>query len=389
MGADLGSEFNQSNDGSRLTTDMVLDDATVTALQGLGISRRRFMSYCAGLASLMALPQAMVPRLAQAALSPAKPSVVYMSFQECTGCLESLVNSFAFQGGTTINNLILNLISLDYQETLMAAAGAQAEGLLKTLTSKTGYVLIVDGSIPSRWDSGYFVSGERSGVARFRDAAKKAGLIIAVGTCASFGGLPKADPNPTGAVSIGTLMTQLKISKPLINISGCPPIPEVITGTILYYLASGMPELDKLRRPKVFYGETVHEDCYREECFEDGPYVQAFDDNASRKGGCLYWIGCKGPVTYNACSTIRWNQGTSNPIMAGHGCIGCSEPDFWDRLNLNNQKGFYVPIADEPYDGHGGSQPCSNCHDDDDDDEPYDGHGGSQPCSNCHDDDDD
>jgi hydrogenase small subunit len=369
MGANLGSDFNRSKDSGQPAADMTLDEATVLRLQQLGISRRRFLSYCAGLASLMALPQSMIPRLAQAATSPAKPSVVYMSFQECTGCLESMVNSFAFKGGTTIDNLILNLISLDYQETLMAAAGDQAEDLLKTLTSKTDYVLIVDGSIPAHWNSGYFVSGERSGVARFRDAAMNAALIIAVGTCASFGGLPKANPNPTGAVSIGTLMAQLKISKPLINVSGCPPIPEVITGTILYYLASGMPKLDNLRRPKVFYGETVHEDCAREDCFEDGPYVRAFDDAASRKGGCLFMVGCKGPVTYNACSTLRWNQGVSNPINAGHGCLGCSEPDFWDRLNLNNQPGFYVPIADEPYDGHGGSQPCSNCHDGDDDDD--------------------
>ena len=259
----------------------------------------------------------------------------------------------------------------------MAAAGMQAEQILHGLNSKTGYVLIVDGSIPSQWNSGYFVSGERSGVARFRDAVKNAALVIAVGTCASFGGLPKADPNPTGAVSIGTLMRQLGISKPLINVSGCPPIPEVITGTILYYLARGMPKLDSLGRPKTFYGETVHDDCYREECFDDGPFVRAFDDSAARKGGCLYMVGCKGPVTYNACSTIRWNQGVSNPIMSGHGCIGCSEPDFWDRINLNNEKGFYIPISEEPYDGHGGDQPCESCHDgsgggDDDDDDDDD-----------------
>lgn len=323
-----------------------LDEASARELLKLGISRRGFMSFCMGMASLMALPLSMAPQLAMAALSPKKPSVVYMSFQECTGCLESLVNSFAFRGGTTIENLILNLISLDYQETLMAASGAQAEEQLSALTAagNAGYVLVVDGSVPAQWDSGYFVSGGRSGVARFRDAAKNAGVIIAVGTCASFGGLPKADPNPTDAVSIGDLMVNLGISKPLINVSGCPPIPEVITAVILYYLAKGMPALDALHRPKMFYGKTVHDECYREESFEDGPFAMSFDDANARKGRCLFKMGCKGPVAHNACSTVKWNQGTSSPMMSGHGCIGCSEPNFWDHMNQQGIKGFYVPL---------------------------------------------
>ena len=364
MTADLQNRAHRSASHGYSGERIDFDEATASRLLELGISRRRFMSYCAGLASLMALPQAMVPRLAAAAVSPAKPSVVYMSFQECTGCLESLVNSFAFGGGTTIDNLILNMISLDYQETLMAAAGAQAEDQLTTVTSKSDYVLVVDGSIPAQWDSGYFISGERSGVARFKAAAKNAALIVAVGTCASFGGLPKANPNPTGAMSIGDLMADLGISKPLINVSGCPPIPEVITGVILYYLASGMPMLDSLRRPRVFFGDTVHEDCYRRESFLEGPLAQAFDDNNSRKGKCLYSLGCKGLVTHNACASVRWNQGTSFPMMSGHGCIGCAEPDFWDRVNANNQTGFYFPIAAGS--GHSRGLPCNTCHDGDD-----------------------
>jgi hydrogenase small subunit len=325
----------------------------------------------------MALSQSLVPKLAAAATctlsgatGKAKPSVVYMSFQECTGCLESLVNSFAGATSDTIENLILNMISLDYQETLMAAAGTQAEDQLKAITdvSKKGYVLVVDGSIPAAANSGYFVSGGRSGVERFRAAAKDAGLIIAVGTCASFGGLPKANPNPTGAVSIGDLMAKLKISKPLINVSGCPPIPEVITGTILYYLCSGLPALDSLKRPTLYYGKTVHDDCLREEFFDDdGLFAAAFDDTASRNGGCLFDLGCKGPVTHNACSRIKWNQGTSYPMLSGHGCIGCAEPNFWDLGNLGangDKQGFYFRLrkADD-YNGHGNGKSCSTCHD--------------------------
>jgi hydrogenase small subunit len=326
-----------------------LDDLTASRIAAAGYSRRHFMASMASMVSLLGLPASMIPELAAAATSPKKPSVVYMSFQECTGCLESLVNSFAFSGGTSIENLILNMISLDYQETLMAAAGEQAEAQLRTSTATRGYVLVVDGSIPANWQSGYFVSGGRSGVARFRDAAANAGLIVAVGTCASFGGLPKAAPNPTGAISIGQMMTNLGITVPLVNISGCPPVPEVITGTILYYLARGLPALDTLLRPTVFYGETVHEECNREEYLEDGPHVKVFDDSNARFGGCLIEMGCKGPVTHNACTKIKWNQGVSFPMMAGHGCLGCSEPNFWDRLNTGNKKGFYVPLARGSY----------------------------------------
>ena len=324
-------------------------------LHELGVSRRAFMQFCAGMASLMALPPSMGPAMAATLLAAsAKPSVVYMSFQECTGCLESLVNSFPTTSAKSISieKLILETISLDYQETLMAGAGDKAETRLEELTSQanSGYVLIVDGSIPNVANSGYFVSHGQSGVNRFKNAAANAGLIIAVGTCASFGGLPKADPNPTGAVSIGDLLKTLGMGgKPLINVSGCPPIPEVITGVIMYYLTSGMPELDSNKRPKVFYGETVHEHCYREESFEDGPWVERFDDTNARKGACMLHMGCKGPVTHNACSKLKWNQGTSFPIQSGHGCIGCSEPNFWD-LNLGAGKGFYVQLPKGSYD---------------------------------------
>ncbi len=360
-----------------------LSEATVRRLQEWGISRRRFLTYCAGMASVMALPQSLVPKLAAAATGTlpnaagaARPSVVYMSFQECTGCLESMVNSFAFGGGEQIDSLILNWISLDYQETLMAAAGDRAETTLREATAKSGYVLVVDGSIPRLQEQdrdgkpgyGYFVSGGRSGAVRFRDAAQNAGLIIAVGTCASFGGLPHAAPNPTDAMSIEEVMLEYGISKPLINVSGCPPIPEVITGTIMYFLLKGMPGLDKLRRPTVYYGKTVHDDCVREEFFDDdGFFTTSFDDTAARKGACLFDMGCKGPDTHNACSRVKWNQGTSYPMLSGHGCIGCSEPNFWDKGNLGpnrNQQGFYYRLSKaEDYNGHGQGKACNTCHD--------------------------
>jgi len=311
-----------------------LDETIGGRLTQLGISRRGFMQFCAGMASMMAIPAAMVPRMAHAVLS-SKPSVIYMSFQECTGCLESLVNSSTVTqaNSTTIENLILNLVSLDYQETLMASAGDRAEYTRDQIIARNAgkFVLIVDGSIPKDPNNGYFVSGGKSGVLRFVEAAEHAGLILALGSCAAFGGLPNADPNPTGAVSIAEIMKLNGISKPLINISGCPPIPEVITGVIMYYLTYGAaPALDSKLRPKVFYGENIHEDCYREDNFEDGRFVEKFDDTGARNGYCLLHMGCKAPITHNACRKVKWNARTSYPIQSGHGCIGCSEPYFWD-----------------------------------------------------------
>ena len=157
-----------------------------------------------------------------------------------------------------------------------------------------------------------------------------------MGTCAAYGGLPYADPNPTGAASVSDIITD----KPIINVPGCPPIPVVITGVLAHYLTFGtLPELDHLGRPKAFYGQNIHDRCYRRPFYERGEFAETFDDEGARKGWCLYKLGCKGPTTYNACATTKWNEGTSWPVEAGHGCIGCSEPNFWDG------GGFYQALS--------------------------------------------
>ncbi len=120
--------------------------------------------------------------------------------------------------------------------------------------------------------------------------------------------------------------------KPIINVSGCPPIPEVVTGTLLQFITTGqVPDLDEHRRPKAFFGNTIHDRCYRRSFYDQGKFAKSFDDEGARNGWCLYELGCKGPTTYNACATLKWNGGTSFPIESGHGCLGCSEPGFWDK----------------------------------------------------------
>jgi hydrogenase small subunit len=143
-----------------------------------------------------------------------------------------------------------------------------------------------------------------------------------------MGCVQAAKPNPTQATPIDKVI----LDKPIIKVPGCPPIAEVMTGVITFITTFGrLPELDRQGRPKMFYSQRIHDKCYRRAHFDAGQFVEEWDDENARKGYCLYKMGCKGPTTYNACSTVRWNGGVSFPIQSGHGCIGCSEEGFWDK----------------------------------------------------------
>jgi len=311
-----------------------------------GITRRTFMKYCATLASMMALPPAAGRAMAEAVASAAaargvanpRPSVIWLPFQECTGCTESITRSHT----PTLEGLIFDVVSLDYQETLMAAAGHQAEEALHAAmkANEGKYLLIVDGSVPLGLDGAYSCIAGKSNLDTLKEVAKGAAAIVAMGSCAAFGGLPHAKPNPTGAVAVSDVVKQLGKPVPIINIPGCPPIPVVITGVLAHFLTFGsLPELDKHGRPKAFYGETIHDRCYRRPFYDQGKFAKTFDDEGARNGWCLFELGCKGPVTHNACATVKWNGGTSWPVESGHGCLGCSEPDFWDA------GGFYKALS--------------------------------------------
>jgi len=312
------------------------------SLSRQGVSRRGFLKFCAVTASTLALSPKEGALLAETLAGQPRPTVIWLSFQECTGCTESLTRSF----DPTLETLLLDHLSLDYHHTLQAASGARAESARTTsMRDNYGkYVLIVDGSIPLGQNGAYSTIAGVSNLAMLKESVEGAALVIAVGTCASFGGLPMAEPNPTGAVGVRELMTRGQItSKPLINVSGCPPVPEVISGVIAYYLVYGaLPALDAQGRPSVYYANTVHDCCTRLPHYQAGRFAQSFDDAGARLGYCLFLLGCKGPTTHNACSTVKWNGGTSYPMNSGHGCLGCAEPNFWDK------GGFYNMLATVP-----------------------------------------
>lgn len=283
------------------------------------------------MATVLALPGSAIPVMAEKLSQQTRPSVIWLSFQECTGCTESFTRSHA----PTIEELIFNYISLDYHHTLQAASGLSAEQAREQAMKQFAgeYLLIVDGSIPLNNNGACSTIAGRTNLDLLQECAENAAAIIAIGTCASYGGLPGANPNPTGAVSVQALMEEKRIeTKPLVNLPGCPPLPIAISGVLAHYITfNSLPELDELKRPVSIYGNTVHERCSRYHFYQEEKFVEKFDDEGARKGWCLYKLGCKGPVTHNACAVHKWNNGTSFPIEAGHPCIGCSEPGFWDK----------------------------------------------------------
>lgn len=305
-----------------------------------GYSRRDFMKFCGSMAAMLGLESTGIAQIAKALETNPRIPILWMHFQECTCCSESFIRS----SHPIVADIILDKISLDYTETLMAAAGHQAEKSLQdTMQKYKGkYILMVEGSIPTK-NKGYCMIGGKSAIDILKEVAEGAKAIVAWGNCASAGCVQAANPNPTGAQPVHKVIH----GKPIINVQGCPPIAEVMAGVVVHLLAfDRIPQLDALGRPKAFYSRRVHDTCYRRPNYDAGLFVESFDDENAKKGYCLYKMGCKGPNTYNSCGVIKWNNGVSFPIQSGHPCIGCSEANFWDNgpfyQHLANFPGFGI-----------------------------------------------
>lgn len=307
-----------------------------------GVSRRDFLKFCGEIAVVLGLGMTAGPRIAKALEAVKRPSVIWLQLQECTGCVESVLRT----ADPTIGDLLLDLVSLDYNHTLMAGAGAAVERAKQSaMTANKGkYVLVVTGSIPTKEGGIYTMIGGRTADDLVKEAAEGAAAILAVGACAHWGSVQAARPNPTGAVGVRDIIK----NRPIVNIAGCPPIGDTVTATVVHYLTFGrLPAVDGEGRPLFAYGKRIHDQCSRRAHFDAGQFVESFDDESARKGWCLYSVGCKGPETFSPCPIFQWNTRTSWPIGAGHPCIGCTEPNFWDTMTpfygrLPNVGGFPV-----------------------------------------------
>lgn len=317
---------------------------TIKGIKGFGprerldllgsLDRREFMSFCATMAAVLGLEASYIPKIAEAVEAGArKPSVIWLHFAECTADSEAFIRS----SYPSTEELVLNVLSVDYHETIMAASGEQAEAALAQAMkdNKGKYIAVCEGAIPLATPPGpggkpgaYLTIAGKTGIELARDVCADAFAVMCVGNCSSFGGVQAQRPNPTGAVGV-----EEAIGRSTIKIAGCPHNVVNSVATIVNYLLLGtLPKTDKLGRPLFAYGKRIHDHCPRRAHFDAGQFVESFGDEGAKQNWCLYKMGCKGPQTYHNCPLVEYNDGTSWPVKGGHGCIGCSEPQFWDNM---------------------------------------------------------
>jgi len=299
------------------------------------LNRRDFMTFCTKIAAVLGLSATWAPKIAHAIEEGARrPSVIWLHFAECTGDSEAFIRSTY----PSTEDLILNILSVDYHETIMAASGEAAEGALqKAMKENKGkYLVVCEGAVPTGTPPGpagkkgdYLTIAGKTGIEIAKEVCKDAMAVVCVGTCSSYGGVQAQYPNPTGAKGVGDA-----IGIQTLNIPGCPHNVVNSVATIVNYLLLGtLPKTDHLGRPLFAFGKRIHDHCPRRAHFDAGQFVERFGDEGAKNKWCLYKMGCKGPQTYHNCSLVEYNDGTSWPIKGGHGCIGCSEPNFWDNMS--------------------------------------------------------
>jgi len=341
----LAAEADKNLD--RLEAQAPLKDITLEdVLKRRGLSRRDFLKMSAVTTATLGLPSMFDLRVARAQEVATRLPVIWQELQSCTG------NSMALIRNTNpgVDELILDLISLEYAEVLMAPSGHQADAVLEEAIERYDgqYIAVFEGSVPVGDDGNFLTIGPdgHTGTRIVEHVATHAAAVITAGTCAAYGGIPAARPNPTTALGVGDFLGQRGISKPVVNLPGCPVSSTNVTGTILEYAMFGrLPSLDAFNRPLWAYSDRIHDKCERRGHFDAGEFVEGWTDIQGLKDGlCLYKVGCKGPMAFNNCGVVRFNDGASWPIMAGHGCIGCSEPGFWDTLTP-----FEQPLAGRVY----------------------------------------
>jgi hydrogenase small subunit len=304
-----------------------MDDGLYAALLRRGITRRSFLRFSAAMAGVLALPGAYAPRIAAAVATAPRLPVVWLRGQACSGNTEAFLRA----ARPTVAELVLDLLSVDYHETLMAASGADAGAALAATMERHpgGYLAIVEGAIPTADDGVACLVGGRPFREVVREVAGGALATIAVGSCAFDGGWPAAGGGSTGAAGVGQVVPDAR----LVNLPGCPINVDNLTAIIVHYLTfHELPPTDGRRRPFFAYGGLIHNQCERRAHFEFGEFALAWGDEGAQKGWCLYKLGCKGPEAFANCPTTRYAEGTSWPVKAGHGCIGCTMPGFWDSM---------------------------------------------------------
>jgi hydrogenase small subunit len=307
-------------------------------LEERGVTRRDFMRFCSVITATLALPASYRTQIAEALGSVRRPVVIWREFQDCAGNSEAILRS----PHPDVAEIVLETLAWNYHELIMAGAGEQAEAMSSQAVRdlKGKYIAVIEGSIPTGADGAYCTIGGRSAVDIAREVAGNAAATLAVGACAWDGGLVQY--GPTEGEGVQDVVPEANV----INLGGCPHNPANTVAVIVHYLTfNEMPALDKYNRPLFAYGDLIHDQCERRAYYDAGLFVEQWGDEGHRKGYCLYKMGCKGPSASYNCPNVRWNDGTSWPVEAGHNCIACASPNFWGSMSpfyerLPNVPGF-------------------------------------------------
>lgn len=303
---------------------MVYRQSLWELFQKQSLSRRHFIKTCVALTGILGMSPSMLPDVVARAESRPLVPLVWLHGQECTGCSESFLRS----GTPSAADVVLKMVSLEYHDLLSAAAGSALESHRETILKEAAgkYLVVAEGAVPLG-DDGYCTVGGVPYADLLQETAREAAAVLAVGSCAVWGGIQAARPNPTLSVPVQRLLP----GKTVVKMPGCPPIPEVMTAVVMNYTLFGrLPRLDRAGRPSQYYGGTVHDTCHRRPFFETEKFAVKYDDSGFQAGWCLFKLGCRGPMTFNSCASMRWGQGLSYPMWSGAPCIGCSSDGFWD-----------------------------------------------------------
>lgn len=303
------------------------------------VTRRDFLKLAGVVASILALPKELAPGIAKALAASPRLPVVWLGFQDCTGDTESFLRAGHHADPITPSTvdptaleLLLDYISLEYHETLMAPSGLSADKSLDdVIAAYPGqYVCVIEGSIPTANNGSYCTIRGQTALSIAQRVTAQARATVAIGTCAMDGGLPAAVPNLTGAKGVQAALPGIQN---LLALPGCPANVVNFVASLVHLISfNELPACDSLGRPLFAYGNVIHNSCERIEHFQAGEFVRAWGDDGHRQGWCLYRMGCKGPATKSNCSSVLFNDNTCWPVRAGHGCVGCANPGFWDSL---------------------------------------------------------
>ena len=286
----------------------------------MNVTRRGFLKLCGASAAALGLSATDLGLLEEVLANPTGPSVVWLQGAGCTGCSESFLNRISPSAPETAADVLIHSINLIYHPTLMATAGQSAVEIAKQARTAGGYILAVEGGVPTKFsgnacrawsDNGKDVTFQQVVLDYSASAAK----ILCIGTCASWGGMAAASPNPTGVKGIKALT-----GKTTVNIAGCPPHPDWMVWAIAQLLLGKSIALDSYGRPKALFSRTVHDQCPRHEAEEASTFGQ---DRL-----CLEELGCRGPDTLANCPVHLWNNGANWCCDANALCIGCTHPQF-------------------------------------------------------------